>query len=62
MDTLEPTANAAPTVQTKSSPVLLVIVWLIVGIPALWGVSQTVKTSLNLFNPPASTQPATAPK
>jgi hypothetical protein len=48
----------------NSSKGLLIIAWLIVGLPALWGVSQTVQTSMKLFNPPASTQhaaPATAP-
>ena len=29
------------------------IAWIIVGVPLLWGVSQTVIKSMDLFNPPA---------
>ena len=44
------TARAeAPTAATTSSPVALVISWAIVGIPAVWGVAQTVIKSLALF-------------
>ena len=45
----------------RSSPTLIVVVWLVVTLPALWGVSKTVQTSLKLFNPPAATQPTTVP-
>ena len=40
---------------------MLIISWLIVGIPAAWGVSQTFTRSLQLFTAPpapAVTQPA----
>ena len=42
---------------------MLIVSWMIVGVPAAWGVTQTFKQSLKLFTaPPAasavSTQPA----
>jgi hypothetical protein len=33
----------------KSSPVAVAVAWLAVGIPLLWGVSQTLMKSLALF-------------
>lgn len=33
----------------KSSPIALVLAWLAVGIPLVWGVSQTIVKSLALF-------------
>jgi len=44
----------------RTSPLLLVVAWLVVGIPAAWGVSQTVMRSMDLFISPAA-QPATSP-
>ena len=38
------TANSAP-----STPVSIAIAWLIVGAPLLWGVWETVKKSMALF-------------
>ena len=38
----------------------LLLAWLVVGVPAAWGVTQTFKQSLKLFQsppPPAATQP-----
>jgi hypothetical protein len=32
----------------------LIVVWLIVGIPAAWGVTQTFKQSLKLFVAPVT--------
>jgi hypothetical protein len=46
--------------QRPSSRLLLIVAWLIVGIPAAWGVTQTAKRSMDLFtapNPPPATQP-----
>ena len=34
----------------RTSPLLLLVAWLVVGIPAAWGVSQTVIRSLDLFS------------
>ena len=44
----------------NTSPLLVAIVWAVVTIPALWGVSKTVQTSLKLFQTPtaAASQPA----
>ena len=33
----------------KTSPVTVIIAWIIVGIPLLWGVYQTLIKSLALF-------------
>ena len=43
-----------------TSPLLLIVAWLVVGVPAAWGVSQTVMRSMDLFISPAA-QPTTAP-
>lgn len=44
-----PRANSLP---------MLIIAWTVVGIPAAWGVGQTITKSLQLFTaPPAATQP-----
>ena len=50
-----PTDNTSAPVH-RTSPVLLILAWLVVGIPAAWGVTQTVKRSMDLFKsspPPA---------
>jgi hypothetical protein len=44
----------------RTSPLLLIVAWLVVGVPAAWGVSQTVMRSMDLFISPAA-QPTTAP-
>ena len=36
----------------RTSPLLLIVAWLVVGIPAAWGVRQTVMRSLDLFRAP----------
>jgi hypothetical protein len=50
-------------VPRRTSPLLLIVAWLFVGIPAAWGVSQTVVKSMELFTspPPAPTAPSTTP-
>jgi hypothetical protein len=40
---------------------MLIVAWLIVGLPALWGVSQTFMKSLDLFRAPAAATATTAP-
>jgi hypothetical protein len=40
----------AMTEYNRTSPVTLVVAWLIVGIPLLWGVLETFKKSLALFH------------
>ncbi len=47
---LDGTGTAARGAAPPTSPVALVIIsWAIVGVPALWGVAQTVIKSLALF-------------
>jgi hypothetical protein len=41
----ETTNSARP-----SRPVILVLAWLAVGLPLFWGVAQTIKKTLALFN------------
>lgn len=41
--------NAAAGRAPASSPAALLVAWAIVGIPAVWGVAQTVIKSLALF-------------
>jgi hypothetical protein len=50
------------TVPTKRSVPVLIAAWLIVAIPAAWGISQTVRKSLALFTsgPAPVVAPATA--
>jgi hypothetical protein len=43
----------------RTSPLLLIVAWLIVGIPAAWGVTQTVKRSMDLFKAPPAPAPST---
>jgi hypothetical protein len=38
-----------PETEHKSSTLLLILCWLIVGLPAAWGVEQTVVKSAALF-------------
>ena len=48
----------------KSSPLLIAVAWLIVVVPAGWGLTYTVQNALKIFQtgaPPASTVPASAP-
>ena len=44
----QPPPNTGPT-GSGSSPGLLLISWLIVGLPLAWGVWQTIQKSLALF-------------
>lgn len=34
---------------SRSSPLSIVLAWLVVGLPLAWGVSQTIVKSLALF-------------
>ena len=56
-------AEYAATSPHRTSRALLIVAWLVVGIPAAWGVSQTVMRSMDLFTspPPAPPAPAAAP-
>jgi hypothetical protein len=47
---MNPKSNSpAPTAEGASSGLSLAIAWLFVGIPLLWGVSQTFIKALTLF-------------
>ena len=49
-------------VEHRTPRMLVVAAWLIVGLPAAWGVGQTFKKSLDLFRaPPAAAATTTAP-
>jgi hypothetical protein len=51
-----------PQSTPKSYATLILAAWLIVGVPACWGVFQTFRTSLQLFEPqPVAAGPTTAP-
>ena len=57
------TPDPARPTGPSGSPLLLVIAWLVVVVPAVWGVSQTVQKSMALFSGPttAATAPASQP-
>jgi len=38
------------TTTAKTSPATIAVAWLIVGVPLLWGVLETLKKSLALFH------------
>lgn len=43
-----------------TSPVTIAIAWIVVILPAAWGITQTIKQSTQLFkNPPAAVTPTT---
>jgi hypothetical protein len=55
-------SGAAPPRPT--SPALIAAAWLVVCVPAAWGVYETIRKSIPLFHPPAAhaaTAPTTAP-
>lgn len=43
-----------------SSPILVVLAWVVVAIPALWGISMSARTASQLFRHDAA-RPASAP-
>lgn len=47
--------------QRPGSPLLVVLAWAVVGIPALWGIAMTGRTAMQLFHsPPAQSAGASA--
>ena len=50
------------TDQSKSSPVVILLAWIFVGIPLSWGVYNTVRNSMKLFQNPAPPAHACAVK
>ncbi len=50
------------TVENKSSATVILLAWLFVGVPAGWGVYNTLHNSMKLFQKPAVvTQPSAIP-
>lgn len=46
----------------KSSPVMILAAWVLVGVPLTWGVYNTLLNSMKLFQAPAATTaPANGP-
>jgi hypothetical protein len=43
------TAAAGHTKHPSSNPLVLALAWLAVGAPLLWGVTQTIRKALALF-------------
>jgi hypothetical protein len=43
------TSNEAKTAPGAKSSVVLLLAWLSVGLPLLWGVAQTIRKTLALF-------------
>jgi hypothetical protein len=44
----------------KSSPVVILAAWVLVGVPLTWGVYNTLLNSMKLFQAPASSVPASS--
>ena len=49
MTTSQPAGSITPAANAPSSPAVLAIAWLLVGLPLLWGVIMTLKKALALF-------------
>jgi hypothetical protein len=44
----------------KSSPVMILAAWALVGVPLAWGVYNTLLNSMKLFQAPAASAPASS--
>ena len=44
----------------KSSPVMILAAWVLVGVPLAWGVYNTLLNSMRLFQAPATSVPASS--
>jgi hypothetical protein len=40
----------AKTAQAKTSPVIIALAWILVGLPWLWGITKTLQNAANLFH------------
>ena len=45
----------------KSSPAMILLAWVLVGVPLTWGVYNTLLNSMKLFQAPVSVPASTAP-
>jgi hypothetical protein len=43
-------ANETPTAEPAGNVMILILAWMVVGLPLLWGVAQTFKKTLALFH------------
>jgi hypothetical protein len=50
-ETPAPLTYEPAAAKTQSSTVRVVLAWTVVAIPALWGISMTVRTAAKLFHP-----------
>ena len=50
--------SSAGTSPRHGSPLLVILAWAVVGIPALWGVAMTARTAMQLFHSPPAAAPA----
>ncbi len=48
-----PVPESSESHSPQSSPLLIAAAWLFVGLPLAWGVAQTVRTSMKLFQAPS---------
>lgn len=52
---------ASPDNAKRSSPLLVLLAWAVVGLPALWGISMSARAAMQLFqNTPATANSAAA--
>ncbi len=52
---------ASPVTTRQTSPLLIAAAWIVVILPATWGLRYTVQNALKLFTTPAASTPAPAP-
>lgn len=51
---------ASPVTARQTSPLLIAAAWIVVILPASWGLRYTVQNALKLFTTPAASTPAPA--
>jgi len=51
---------ASPGTTRQTSPLLIAAAWIVVILPASWGLRYTVQNALKLFTTPAASTPAPA--
>ena len=56
-----PSDSGPPPHPRGTQVIALIISWAIVGVPAAWGVAQTVRKSIPLFTRPTAHNVATRP-
>lgn len=55
------TERSAEYAGRQTSPILIAVAWLVVGVPLAWGISQTVIKSMPLFRDAPAAATATKP-